>query len=500
MYLPKPPSDYQKYLYVNQNKGLFYGWGLFSFLLLILGMVTFSVAHDHAIIYLGFVFLVGAYLGVSYWIGIFGKGFNLFLHQEIIKTFDRFKPSVDVYLPCCGEPLEILENTYKHVRALSWPEGKLHVYVLDDSGDNRIKLLSDRYEFNYVCRPNRGELKKAGNIRNAFTQTSGEFILILDADFCPRKDMLSEMIPYFAYDEKIAIVQSPQFFEVTSDMTWMQKGSSYVQELFYRMVQVNRDTWGASICVGTCAVYRRKALEPHGGTYPIAYSEDLHTGWQALVDGWRVKYIPLNLSQGSCPETMSAYFVQQLRWCTGSTSLLTSRKFWTNKITLMQRLCFMSGMMYYLATAISIIATPLPAIYVVWLYPEAVFWYNYLFSLPSFIFGTVILAVWGMHPPGTYVLTSRQVSYYAHLIALYDRLRGGLVQWVPTGSVKETKAVKRYQHFKTLMFWWVSLTTALSVGGAAMNMNSILDFDFYPMIFFSSFYYWISIRAFMEEA
>jgi cellulose synthase/poly-beta-1,6-N-acetylglucosamine synthase-like glycosyltransferase len=500
MYLPSPPTDREKFLYLDQNKALFYGWGFFSFLLLIVGMVVFSFAHANVWIYLIFTALIAVYLGISYWIGIFGRPFNFRIHQAILELYGRYRPSVDIYLPCCGEPIEILENTYKYVRALRWPEGKIHVYVLDDGDDARVRILADRYEFNYLSRPNRGELKKAGNIRHAFAQTSGEFILILDADFCPRPDMLEEMIPHFAYDKSVAIVQSPQFFDVTNEMTWMQRGAAYVQELFYRMVQVNRDTWGASICVGTCAIYRRQALAPHGGTYPIAYSEDLHTGWQAVVDGWKVRYLPINLSKGSCPETMSSYFVQQTRWCTGSTSLLMSRKFWSNPMPLMQRLCFMSGMLYYVATAASVFFTPLPALYVVWFQPQHVFWYNYLFSLPSFIFGTVIVAMWGRLPFGAYVLTSRIVAYYAHFYALLDKLRGSMIAWVPSGDVKAMKSVKRYFDFKRLMFGWVSVSTGLAILGSGLHMKSVLDFNFYPMIFFSVFNYWVSLRALAEES
>lgn len=495
MYLPRPPSDAQKYSYLKQNKALFYGWGLVSFLCLLAGMVVFTFNHQYVWLYGLYAAIVAVYLGVSYWIGIFGKPFNFARHSWRDLDMDR---SVDVYLPSCGEPLEVLKNTYHWVRQLDWPEGKLHVYVLDDSGRPEVKALADRFEFNYISRPNKGELKKAGNIRYAFPRTHGDFILILDADFCPRRDMIQEMIGYFKHD--VAIVQTPQFFEVKEGQTWIEKGAAYVQELFYRMVQVNRDTWGASICVGTCAMYRRKALEPHGGTYPIAYSEDLHTGWQALIDGWKVKYIPLNLSMGSCPDTMSAYWIQQTRWCMGSTSLLTSKKFWTNKLPFMQRLCFLSGMMYYVATALSVFLTPIPALVVVWFFPENVFWYNYLFSLPSFLFGVVIVAIWGTHNFGSYVLSSRQVAYYAHLFALWEKTKGNIIPWVPTGDAAQVKGSVLYQRYKTVMFWWVTLVTVLGFAGAFYRMESLTDYNFYPMLFFVGLHYWVSMRCFSQEA
>lgn len=502
MYLPTPPSNEQKYSYLKQSKLLFYGWGSFSFACLLSGMVLFS--KNHQALYGLYALIMALYLGVSYWIGIFGKPFSILKH-EIIKSHGRVmldqyaRISVDVYLPSCGEPIEVLKNTYHWVRQLDWPEGMLHVYVLDDSGRQEVRALAERFEFDYISRPNKGELKKAGNIRHAFPQTSGDFILILDADFVPRSDMIKEIVGYFR-DDKVAIVQTPQYFEVKEGQTWVEKGAAYVQELFYRMVQVNRDTWGASICVGTCAMYRRRALEPHGGTYPIAYSEDLHTGWQALVDGFKVKYIPLNLSMGSCPDTMSAYWIQQTRWCMGSTSLLTSKKFWQNPMPIMQRLCYLSGMMYYVATALSVFLTPLPALAVVWFFPENVLWYNYLFSLPSFLFGVLIVAFWGTHRFGAYVLSSRQVSYYAHLFALWEKVKGNIIPWVPTGDAGQVKGSVLYLKYKAVMFWWVTLVTALGFAGAFYRMESLFDFNFYPMLFFVGLHYWVSMRCFSQEA
>ena len=51
--------------------------------------------------------------------------------------------------------------------------------------------------------------------------------------------------------------------------------------------QVNRDRFEASICVGTCDMYRRAALAPFGGTAAIGYSEDVHTGFSSTQLGYK---------------------------------------------------------------------------------------------------------------------------------------------------------------------------------------------------------------------
>ncbi len=502
--LPKPPTDGEKYAYINQNKGLLYSWGLFSFIALIIGMALFTQISAITYAWAPIALLYLVYLGSSYLIGVFGKAWNQSRH-EIRKNYWLSKEEevpVDIYLPSCGEPLSVLKNTYFYTQAIRW-RGNLNFYVLDDSGREEVKRLAEAHRFSYIARPNQGELKKAGNIRHAFLHSYGRYILILDADFAPRADILEELAPYMM-DERCAIVQSPQYFDHAGSKdwsgSWVQAGAAYVQELFYRLIQVNRDTWKASICVGTCALYRRAALEPHGGTYPIAYSEDCWTGFQATIDGYYVKYIPLNLAKGLCPDSMSAFFVQQTRWCTGAVSLLLSQKFWSSPLPTMTRVCYLSGMLYYIATALSVVVGMWPGIIVVLFFPDKVHWYNYLWALPSFITGVVILNLWSKAKWGMFVLSTRQVSYYAHCFALWNKLRGSLLEWIPSGNDFETKRAKDYQRFKMALFFWTSITTCIALCGAFYRMDSVLNYNYYPIIFFSLLNYFVSIECLAREA
>lgn len=99
-----------------------------------------------------------------------------------------------------------------------------------------------------IRRENRMELRKAGNLRYAFARTSGEFLVIFDADFCPRPEFLRETTPYFA-DGDLAILQTPQFFRRREEQTWVERGAGVTQELFYRMVQVRSQVEWMLICV-----------------------------------------------------------------------------------------------------------------------------------------------------------------------------------------------------------------------------------------------------------
>ena len=112
------------------------------------------------------------------------------------------------------------------------------------------------------------------------------------------------------------------------EQTWIENAAGAIQEVFYRSIQVARDRFGAAICVGTSAVYRRAALEPHGGPTLIPYAEDVHTGLDVRRAGWSMVYLPIVLSTGICPDNLDAFVRQQYRWCTGNAGIVFSRRLW----------------------------------------------------------------------------------------------------------------------------------------------------------------------------
>ena len=230
-------------------------------------------------------------------------------HHEQIYNSDKSYPSVDVFLPICGESNELITNTWNAVKKLNYPNLKVH--VLDDKKEVEKKLLAQEYGFNYLTREN-NNFKKAGNLRNGFEYTDSDFILILDADFQPNNSFLDHIIPYFD-DEKIAIVQTPQGFKY-QDKRGLEQGAANIQDFFYKIVQPARNTFDAAICVGTNAVYRRSALSEIGGNYLIEHSEDVWTGFALTRNGYKVKFLPIDLSYGACPSDIYSYFKQQTRW------------------------------------------------------------------------------------------------------------------------------------------------------------------------------------------
>lgn len=486
--LPVPPNNVEKYSYVKRHSWVRCGASIVSFGCLVASQ--FGAIRVNPLLWAFTPVLALTAVGylVSLRLEVFSRPFDMRRHRRLVRRWqpDRY-PSVDVFLPVCGEPIEVLRNTWMWVRRLAehYP-GVVVPYVLDDSGGQEVAAMAQEFGYRHLARPNRGWFKKAGNLRHGFEHSGGDFILILDADFAPRSDLLRELLPYMDAEPELGIIQSPQYFRVLDQQNWIERGAGAVQELFYRAIQVSRQANEGSICVGTCAIYRRAALDEIGGTSLIEHSEDVHTGFDLRTQGWSLRYVPVALSTGVCPDTVGAFFNQQYRWCMGSMSLLRSRKFWGLKMPVKARLCYLSGFIYYIQTALLTIATPLIPLTLLLASPRTLLLRNSWLVLPSIIYVSVIFPVWHRNPYRLEAWAVRILYGWAHLFAIVDIVRGRPMGWQPTGA----KATRKN---KTRRLWiglagWSAVTAAVWVGVAMWRMTTLVSANFVLLLASGIFY------------
>ena len=487
--LPKAPTDKEKYAYTNMNRPFLVSCGTLTFLILAVGGWMFAKASPAFAWFALYAFFPQFYLLTTLLIMVLGKTFNLAAHKELVENFSLLDaPTVDIYLPVCKEPLDMIENTWKYISLMEYAADKKRVYVLDDGADENIRSLAHRYGFSYVVRPDRPKLKKAGNLRHAFAQTSGDCFIVFDADFCPRPDFLLEAVPYIIADERCAIVQTPQFFRSRPDQTWTEQGAGAIQEHIYRIMQHCRDTWAAAICVGSNAIYRRAALEPIGGIVPYEASEDIHTGFYVATHGWTIKNVSLNLACGVCPDTPRAFFAQQVRWCTGSVTLAVSREFWrkNNGLSGKQKFCHIVGFLYYPALVLQAWFIHIPAPLVLWVKPDLFKYYNLFFPFGSIFISVVALRIWAR---GRYTLSVQYVEIimsYAFLQAMWDILRGTRMGWTPTGGRGGKN--RRYVNMRILAWGWtMTHNLALITACIYRGLTSIAWYNFIPLLVVNAF-------------
>lgn len=164
--------------------------------------------------------------------------------------------SVDVFITTYNEPIALVIATAKAAKEIRYPH---LTWILDDGAREEMRLAADALGVGYIQRgenwKNQPLHAKAGNLNNALMATSGEFMLILDADQIPYPEILDHTLDYFQ-DPKVAIVQTPQWF---GNVTPYDPLGSQAP-LFYGPIQQGKNAWNAAFFCGSNAVLRREAL------------------------------------------------------------------------------------------------------------------------------------------------------------------------------------------------------------------------------------------------
>ncbi|MGI3899901.1 MAG: UDP-forming cellulose synthase catalytic subunit [Janthinobacterium lividum] len=285
------------------------------------------------------------------------------------KLSDAEAPTVDVFVPSYNESIEILAPTLAAAQRMTYPKGKLNVFLLDDGGTeakicaddplqaavaiNRRKsmqALCVELGVRYLTRDENSHAK-AGNLNNGLEHSSGDLVAVFDADHAPAQDFLVETAGFFKADDKLFLVQTPHLFLNPDpiEKNLAAAGIPAENEMFYSLVQKGLDKWNAAFFCGSAALLRRSALEQVGGFHGSSITEDAESALELHSRGWNSLYVDKPMIAGLQPETFESFIGQRSRWCRGMVQiLLLKNPLFKQGLTLAQRLCYLSSSMFWL--------------------------------------------------------------------------------------------------------------------------------------------------------
>ncbi len=232
-------------------------------------------------------------------------------------------PRVTVQLPLFNERC-VVERLLRAVGELDWPADQLEVQVLDDSTDETRELSARGVaalrargiDAKLLLRPDRVGFK-AGALEFGQRQATGEFILILDADFVPGRDLLRKTVDYFT-DEKVGMVQT-RWGHLNRRDSWLTRAQSIFLDGHLLLEQTARSRSGRFFNFnGTAGLWRKSAIEQAGGWQHDTLTEDLDLSYRAQLAGWKFLFLPDVETPAELPPDMPAFKSQQHRWTKGS--------------------------------------------------------------------------------------------------------------------------------------------------------------------------------------
>jgi cellulose synthase (UDP-forming) len=227
-------------------------------------------------------------------------------------------PEVDVLIPVYDEPTAVVEPTVAAAAALRG--ARVNVWLLDDGASTAMRRVADRHGAKYLARAQR-EGAKAGNVNHALMHAQAPYVVVLDCDHVPDPELLEATLGELQADERVAFVQTPQYYANHGD-GGVSAGAWAQQALFFGAIARGKDGHGATFCCGTNVVFRREALHDVGGFPEGSLTEDFELSIHLHERGWRTAYLPEVLARGLGPSDMASYVSQQQRWARGCLSAL----------------------------------------------------------------------------------------------------------------------------------------------------------------------------------
>lgn len=232
-------------------------------------------------------------------------------------------PRVTVQLPVFNEET-VVARLLEAVGCLDWPVELLEIQLLDDSTDRTPAIAASVLErlrgrglsVSHIRRAVRTGYK-AGALGDALEEATGEFILILDADFVPEPGLLRQLIPWLA-DPGIGMVQG-RWSPLTSPRSLIERSAGFWIDRHFVIEQLARSRSGQFFHFnGSGGIWRRSAIVDAGGWSADTLAEDLDLSFRAWQRGWKFVFDHDALVPAEVPTSVAALRIQQGRWARGA--------------------------------------------------------------------------------------------------------------------------------------------------------------------------------------
>ncbi|HYH75255.1 MAG TPA: glycosyltransferase family 2 protein [Candidatus Saccharimonadales bacterium] len=272
-----------------------------------------------------------------------------------------------------GEPVSIVRKTLEAARRVSYTQGTVDVWLLDETDDPELRELCASLGVHHFSRKGverwntpkpttslRSKLQrllhpkaprpaqpdpfyaartKHGNLNAWGTYVSEQgyrydIMAGVDTDQVPEPNFLLRLLGYFR-DPDVAFVVGPQVYGNYGPglgglvARWAESQASFFQSTIQRAGNASQ----SPMFVGTNYAVRTTALDQINGIQPCI-TEDMATGIAIHAERnpdtnnhWKSVYTPDVLAIGEGPDSWGPYFTQQWRWAAGAFDTWR-RSFW----------------------------------------------------------------------------------------------------------------------------------------------------------------------------
>lgn len=278
-----------------------------------------------------------------------------------------------------------------------------------------------------------------------------DFVVQLDADHVPEPGYLREMLKPFS-DPTIGYVSAPSICDKNADRSWSARGRLYMEGTVHGLLQAAYSNGWAPLCIGSHYAVRTKALKEIGGLGPDL-AEDHSTSLMMNAHGWRGTHAIDAIAHGDGPNTFVDLVVQEFQWSRSLvTILLKHTPSVISGLPLRLKFQFLFCQLWYPLFSLFMLALysmPVLALMGDVTFANVSFVDFLLYAMPAEIILVLLAWQWkanGWFRPHDAKIFSWEGILFLHarwpwtlagsLVAVYDRIRGGFVDFRVTPKTK----------------------------------------------------------------
>ncbi|BAS59315.1 family 2 glycosyl transferase [Leptolyngbya boryana NIES-2135] len=240
---------------------------------------------------------------------------------------DDLFPTVSLMVAAKNEEA-VIGRLVKMLCELNYPRDRYEVWVIDDNSTDKTPEVLDHLTTQYpqlkvFNRPENSSGGKSGALNQVFPLTSGEFLVVFDADAQVEPDFLRRVIPVFergdigAIQVRKAIIQAePQFHSNEAENFWIQ-GQMAEMALDAFIQQQRAAIGGLGELRGNGQLVRREALLDCGGWNEETITDDLDLTFRLHLSGWDIEVVTEPAVYEEGVTNAIALWHQRNRWAEG---------------------------------------------------------------------------------------------------------------------------------------------------------------------------------------
>jgi cellulose synthase/poly-beta-1,6-N-acetylglucosamine synthase-like glycosyltransferase len=336
-------------------------------------------------------------------------------------------PRITVQLPVYNE-MYVITRLLRSVAALDYPRELLEIQVLDDSTDETVRIAAEEIarlreqgiDIHHIRRPDRVGYK-AGALQYGMKRAQGELLLIFDADFVPRPDLIRQILPYVA-NPRVGMVQV-RWDHLNAEYSLLARIQSISLDGHFVIEHDARAKNGLFFNFnGTAGMWRKACIEDAGGWEHDTLTEDLDLSYRAQLKGWKFIFLRDVTCASELPIDMKSFKSQQYRWVKGSVQVAKKMipRLWRSSLPLTKKIestvHLSHNMTYLLVVLLSLLVYPAVLCRYTTSYVTSA-----MIELPLFIFATVsVFAFYGTAQSDArgMVTWKRQARYFPALMSI----------------------------------------------------------------------------------